>query len=95
MAMFPTSACVLPLALAVAAPAFANPEFDSLKAEIVAQRQQLDIQQCRLLQLEDRLLALSRGMASAEQIPAPSSLALPPASSRPGEQSASSPAPKA
>ena len=85
---------MLPFALSPSAPALANPEFYSLKADIAAQRQHLEIQQRRLLELEDRLLALSRGMASAEQIPAPSPLPLPQASPRPGQQAVSSPAPE-
>ena len=68
-------ASVLSLSLFIAPAARANPQFDALKAEIAAQRLDLEAQQQRLLQLEDRLLALSRGRASADQIPAPSPLA--------------------
>lgn len=78
--------------LLVAAPAQANPELDDLKAAIAAQRLDLDIQQRRLGQLEERLLALSRGMASADQIPAPSPLATDTALAKHSPESAGVPA---
>ncbi|TRW17234.1 hypothetical protein [Glacieibacterium frigidum] len=84
-----TWACLLPVALA-AAPLHAEPVFDSLKAEIAAQRQELETQRLRLQKLEDRLLGLSRGTAAADQIAAPSPLApdpaAPPSSPVPGTQ---------
>jgi hypothetical protein len=53
----------------------ADPELQALRAEIAAERRQLDVQQEHLRQLDDRLLAKMRGTGIAEQIPPPPPLA--------------------